>query len=95
MITGTDHSHSILICFIFFQGCMDFEACQELQSTNSDDYCRQTPSKCTYCCRDDSNCNAYNAADSTLYHNSHVVTILTVMTCSFMININFRFDRFL
>ena len=66
---------------------MDYEKCNQLQSSNTDAYCTRTPSKCTYCCRDDSNCNAYNSVDSWLYIQHYPMIIITiVMTCIYMFN---------
>ncbi len=59
---------------VLLQGCAKFADCKKLQSEHTEEECTQAPSTCTYCCDDDSNCNAFNSA-----HASKAFPVLCAM----------------
>ena len=88
----------ILFASIYFQGCIKYDECKELEKLHRDDVCNKAPSKCTYCCKGDSKCNAYNSANSknVFVNNMYHCAILFFISSYFsvkLISLNLGFNN--
>ena len=64
---------------------MEYAKCLETKSTENG--CDRAPSECTYCCKGDSKCNAYNSAENVNIQLNKFPTCAIIAIISSYVNI--------